>query len=198
MSSDTSDNAGASPQGASSADAPRKRRRRPVLRFVVVLVVLMVGFNALFYAWFSKTTYFESYLEVNARASAVVLDLLGEKATSHGVAVTSPRFALSIKRGCDAIQASVFFALLVAASPLAVPLLRRCAWMIGGTLVLLIINLVRIISLYYTGVWCSPETFEMMHVEVWQVAFIFLPIVLWLIWIRSLRLHQATNTHASA
>ena len=93
-------------------------------------------------------------------------------------------YSMSIKRGCDAIQASVFFALLVAASPLVVPFGRRLVWMVGGTALLLLINLVRIVSLYYAGVWFSPQTFEVMHVEVWQVAFIFLPILLWLVWIR--------------
>jgi len=158
----------------------------------------MIAFNALFYGWFSKTKVFDSYLALNAKVSASVLWLFGEQASANGVAVTSPRFALSIKRGCDAIQASVFFALLVAASPLAVRLSRRVAWMIGGTVLLLLINLVRIVSLYYTGVWFSPKAFEVMHVEVWQVVFIVMPILLWLFWIRRVSKPQVTQPDATA
>ncbi len=169
-----------------------------MLWFVVVLVVLMVVFNALFIGWFSKTEAFDSYLALNAKVSAFVLSLFGEEASATGLAVTSPRFALTIKRGCDAIQASVFFALLVAASPLAVPLSRRLVWMIGGTALLLLINLIRIVSLYYTGVWFSPKVFEVMHVEVWQVAFIMLPILLWLFWIRRISKPQGTQPDATA
>lgn len=177
------------------ASAKRSRRRRPVLRFVVVLLVLMGGFTALFYGWFSQSSYFQSYLEANASWSARVLSWLGEEASASGVSVNSPRFNLSIKRGCDAIQPSVFFALLVAASPVTVALWRRCVWMIAGTLVLLGINLFRIISLYYTGVW-SPQHFELMHVEVWQVVFVVLPILLWLIWVRAMNPGRATPSHA--
>jgi len=169
-----------------------------VLRFVVVLVLLMVVFNVLFYAWLSKTKAFDSYLALNAKVSASVLWLFGEQASARGVAVTSPRFALSIKRGCDAIQASVFFALLVAASPLAVGVTRRAVWMIGGTALLLLINLVRIVSLYYAGIFFSPTMFEVMHVEVWQVAFILMPILLWLFWIRRVSRPQIEVTQPDA
>lgn len=175
-----------------------RRRRRPVLRFVVVLVGLMLAFNALFYAWFSKTEAFDSYLALNAKVSASVLCLFGEEATASGMALTSPLFSLSIKRGCDAIQASVFLALLIAASPLAVPPARRLGWMIGGTALLLLINLVRIVSLYYCGVWFSPKVFEVMHVEVWQMAFILMPILLWLFWIRRVSRTQVTQSDATA
>jgi exosortase/archaeosortase family protein len=173
----------------------RKRRPRPVLQFVVVLLFLMGAFTLAFYGWFSHSPYFTTYLEANAALSASVLSILGEEASSSGVSVNSPRFNLTIKRGCDAIQPSVFFALLVAASPVTVSLLRRCVWMIVGTLVLLGINLFRIISLYYTGVW-SPEYFDLMHVEVWQVAFVVLPILLWLIWVRAMNPGRSTTTHA--
>jgi len=173
-------------------------RRRPVLWFVVVLVSTMIIFNALFYAWFSKTKVFDSYLALNADVSAFVLRIFGEQAKATGVSVTSPRFALSIKRGCDAIQASVFFALLVAASPITVGRLRRLGWAVCGTLLLLVVNLLRIISLYYAGVWFSPELFEMMHVEVWQVAFILLPILLWLFWIRHVSKPQVPRPDVAA
>ena len=49
--------------------------------------------------------------------------------------------------------------------------------------VLLSMNLVRLISLYYAGVYV-PSLFEALHVEVWQAVFIFVPIVLWVIWER--------------
>jgi len=193
---------GTSPENAPGADRelrrPRRRRRRnPVFRFVVVLVLLMVGFNALFYCWLSYTKAFESYLALNASVSAKVLCFLGEHARSSGEHLTSPRFSLTIKRGCDALQASFFFALLVIASPLTVPIRNRIVWMVGGTMLLLFINLVRIISLYYTGVW-YPSMFEVMHVEVWQVAYIVMPILLWLYWIRRVSKRPVGRTDASA
>ena len=55
--------------------------------------------------------------------------------------------------------------------------------MLVGTVLLLSMNLVRIITLYYAGIH-FPNAFETLHVEVWQAVFIFVPIVLWVIWER--------------
>jgi exosortase/archaeosortase family protein len=52
-----------------------------------------------------------------------------------------------------------------------------------GPLVLLVTNLARIVSLYFVQIhW--PSAFELLHVEVWQAAFIFLAVVLWIVWAR--------------
>jgi len=187
------------PRGSDAAPSKRRRRRHahPVRRFVIVLVVLLVVFNALFYGWLSHTEAFDAYLALNARVSAAVLHLFGEEASATGKMISSPRYSLTIKRGCDALQASFFFTLLVIASPLTVGRRNRLAWMVGGTLLLLVVNLVRIISLYYTGVW-YPSLFEVMHVEVWQVAYIVLPILLWLYWIRRVGRLSAVRSDATS
>ncbi len=46
---------------------------------------------------------------------------------------------------------------------------------------LLLLNLVRIVSLFYIQIH-FPRAFEVMHIEVWQVLFIFLAIALWALW----------------
>lgn len=64
--------------------------------------------------------------------------------------------------------------------------------MLLGTLCLLLLNVVRIVSLYYSGVYC-PRMFEVLHVDLWQPVFILLPLVLWLMWVRwSLRQRMET------
>ncbi len=170
-------------KGADSRRESWLAAKRPVLRFVLVFVVLIGGFNVYFYVWFSKSEAFESYLHFNAEVSGAILRVFGESARVAETSITSPRFALNIKRGCDAIQASVFFVFLVLASPLRSPLLRRLPAIIVGMALLLLINLVRIISLYYIGVYV-PSAFKTMHVEIWQALFIFLPLFLWVLWVR--------------
>ncbi len=157
--------------------------KRPVLRFVLVFAVLIGAFNVYFYVWFSKGEAFESYLHLNAEVSGAILRVFGESTHVAETSISSPRFALNIKRGCDAIQASVFFVFLVLASPLRTPLLKRLPAVIVGMALLLLINLVRIISLYYIGVY-FPGAFKTMHVEIWQALFIFLPLFLWVLWVR--------------
>ncbi len=106
-----------------------------------------------------------------------MLRVLGDDAAAKGTSITSSRFALDVKRGCDAIQASAFFVFGVLASPAPVSLLSRVVPLAVGTLFLLVMNLVRIVSLYYTGVY-FPKAFDVIHVDVWQALFIFLPLFL--------------------
>lgn len=171
------------------------RAKRPVLRFVLVLVVLMVAFNVSFLYWISEGRFFEGYLALNADAGAAILNAFGENARAMGTHLSSSRYALDIKRGCDGLQASVFFAIAVIASPCGVAMLARLPVIIVGTSFLLVFNLVRIVSLYYTGIY-FPDLFDIMHVDVWQPVFIFLPLFLWAMWARSVERRSTVRSHA--
>lgn len=158
------------------------KSNRRMLRFVLVMSVCMVGFNILFFLWIVPSEFFQNYLNVNARASVVILHLLGDDAIAKGTSITSSRFSVSIERGCEAIQVSMFFIIAVCAWPLPVSWRQRSLGLIVGTLLLMTLNLVRIVSLYYTGVY-FPNAFEVMHLDVWQPAFILLAIFFWVGWV---------------
>ncbi len=157
--------------------------KRGALRFVLYLGVWMTGFNAVFLRWLSPSEFFETYLCLNAEASAVVLQVLGDDASATGTAITSPRFSVNIQRGCEASQVSAFFVFAVLAWPASVSLWRRVTGIALGTLLLVIFNLVRIVSLYCTGVY-FPSAFEAMHVDVWPPVFMVLALFLWVMWMR--------------
>ncbi len=157
--------------------------KRSVLRFVVLLAVCMVGFNILFIVWITPSEFFQGYLRLNAGASAMVLQVLGDDASVTGTSITSPRYSLNIKRGCEAIQVSAFYIFAVLAWPLSVSWRQRAIGMAVGTLLLLTLNLTRIISLYYIGIY-FPSAFEAAHIDVWQPAFIVLALLFWVIWVR--------------
>ncbi len=157
------------------------RAKHPVLRFVLLLVLFTVVFNALFYLYVANSAGYDTYLNWNARASAMVLRLFGDDAVASGTAVNSSRYGVDIRRGCDAIQVTAFFVFGVLASPVPVSWRQRAVVAALGAGFLLAVNLVRIISLYYTGIY-FPSAFEIMHIDVWQPAFIFLTIFLWVAW----------------
>lgn len=123
--------------------------------------------------------FFALYLQANAAVSAWVLQVFGEDAASKGFAVSSARFYLEVRRGCDAIEPAALFSSAVVASPVA--LRFKAPGMIIGVAVLITLNLARIVSLFYTGIY-FPELFETIHIDVWQPAFIFLTLLLWFVW----------------
>jgi len=167
-----------------------------VLQFVVLLAGLMVVFNAFFYLYLSKASIFESYLRVNAQASAAALRVFGEQASAEANYIRSPRFSLQIKTGCDAIQASAFLVFIVLASPVAMSWLARLPAVAVGIALLLTLNLARVVTLYYVGVY-YPRAFDAIHVEVWQPVFIFLPLFFWFVWLRRAMRGEAVRTHAA-
>ncbi len=153
--------------------------KRPVLRFVVLFGVFMGLFYACTIIPFAEERAWPAYLRVNAQASAGILRVLGEQATTSGESVNSPRGSLRIARGCDAVQPSALFVAAVLASP--VSMWAKLPGMIIGTASLILLNLVRIVSLFYIQIH-FPRAFEVMHIEVWQALFIFLAIALWALW----------------
>lgn len=152
--------------------------RRPAVRFVLGFAVLMAAFTAFFYGYLTSSTIFERYLIWNARASAAVLRLLGENAVADGPRVVA-RFSVEIRHGCDAILPAGLFAMAVTAFPVRAWL--KLQGMAVGVVFIIGLNLVRIISLYYAGVYW-PAQFETIHIDVWQPAFIFFALLLWMLW----------------
>ncbi|RME41430.1 MAG: hypothetical protein D6788_01240 [Planctomycetota bacterium] len=156
--------------------------KRPALRFVITLVVLLAVFNYVYYVAFVRHHWLDRYLEGSATIAAAVLNVCGEQVTAQGTSVTSSRFTMQVAPGCDAIQAVALFAFAVLAFPARVRFGMKLLAALVGSVLLLIINMIRIISLYYVGVYLHAH-FETIHIDVWQTAFIFLPIFFWLAWI---------------
>ena len=62
-----------------------------------------------------------------------------------------------------------------------------------GILTIQILNLVRIISLIFLGMW-NHAAFEWAHLYVWQALIILDALLVWLIWLRSLpRSHDSPS-----
>ena len=63
-----------------------------------------------------------------------------------------------------------------------VPVIQRA--MVVGVLVLLLLNLVRIVTLFLMQVHAMYELFDLGHKSLWPMAFMLVSIVLWALWAR--------------
>lgn len=155
------------------------RGKRPVFQFVAVFAVLMVAFYACTFIPILHKDLLPRLQRANAVASTAILNLFGENATSRDTNIVTPRYPLNIAHGCDAVEPIALFVAAVLAFPTRWR--PKLPGLLIGTAVLAVLNLVRIVSLYYTGVhW--PIAFETMHVDVWQPAFIVLSLFFWVLW----------------
>ena len=120
------------------------------------------------------------YTVVLAKAVTAIINIFGAAATADGTLVQSPRFAISIAMGCDGVEASSLFF----AGVMAFPTTWR-AKLIGlsfGIPAIHVINLLRLVGLYYAGVYL-PSIVEEVHVYVAQTIVILLSTAILILWL---------------
>ena len=146
-----------------------------VLRFALVFALL----EALVYLVLWNAQLFEPYAELNARLTAALLRPFLEGTQAQGVYLMAPSFGIQVRAGCDSYQGSAVLLAGIAAFP--APLARK---LIGGTVgvvCLLVLNLLRLAALLWTGVHHNA-LFERMHLEILPAVFVGAALFLLLAW----------------
>jgi exosortase H (IPTLxxWG-CTERM-specific) len=150
------------------------------IRFLVVFGICLVVYYVATLTPPVKDWFFPKYLRANAVASGAILRATGQDVTVEGNSLVSAGgSAIQIERGCDAVEPSALVVAAVVASPVAWS--SRLLAAVAGTLALMVLNLVRVLSLYLIRVH-YPAVFETMHLDVWQVLFIIMALALWAVW----------------
>jgi len=103
-------------------------------------------------------------------------------------------FAVSIEPGCNGVEAMIVLASAVLAFPAS--WLYRLKGLLYGLLGIQLLNLVRIISLFYLGQW-NEAVFDWAHLYVWQALIMLDALVLFLIWIRLMPRRHSAAVRAS-
>lgn len=150
------------------------------LRFLLTFAFLMGLYYLATTTDTLKKGFFPWYLDATTYVSGSILQSCGYDELKvqrrlldfHGAWVT-------IERGCDAVAPTALFLSAVLASP--APALFKVYAVLGGTTILMVVNVIRIITLFLTRIhW--RKAFDVMHLDIWQAAFILLAIVLWAGW----------------
>lgn len=117
--------------------------------------------------------------------SAGILSLLDAQVTTSGkvIASTLQPFAISIEPGCNGVEAMII--LIAAMVVFPATWLQRLKGLVWGILAIQVLNIVRIISLFYLGLW-NEVWFEWAHLYVWQVLIMLDALIVFLLWVRYL------------
>jgi exosortase/archaeosortase family protein len=150
------------------------------LRFLVIFGALMVLYYFTTTTSIVKDRFFPWYLDATTRVSAASLSFFGYDGIERtGNVISAGGGWITVERGCDAVAPTALFISAVIASPAG--LSSKLLAVVGGTCILMVINVVRIVTLFLTRIhW--REAFDVMHLDIWQAAFIFLAILLWALW----------------
>ncbi len=154
---------------------------RPVLRAVVIFCLLLAVFYACELTGASDGSWRRAYLRTIAQSSSWILGWCGYASRVEDLTIIAPQFSVTIVRGCDALDTIAAFGAAVIASP--VTAWAKLPGLFAGATALLLLNLVRVVSLFLVGIH-APAAFDVMHREVWQASFVVAAVIFWAIWVQ--------------
>jgi exosortase H (IPTLxxWG-CTERM-specific) len=166
-------------EATAAGDEPEGRE--PWLRFALIFGGLAIVSEVLYYSVTLDSEGFRLYLGVLAELSAAFLNLFGSDVAVHETRISSSEFAVEVAQGCDAIQVCSLLAAAVIAFP--VEWKRKLRGLALGILWLQLLNLLRIITLFWIGAHFS-SVFSTAHEIVWPGILIVITIVTWILWVR--------------
>jgi len=153
--------------------------KRPVIRFGAIFAVCMLAFYLIEITPLFLDRILPYYAGINARISGFILETFREEVTVQETSIFSMRASLDVRHGCDALLPTALLVSAILASP--VRWRAMVPGVLAGTAVILLLNIARIVTLYYARVYV-PGFFDRMHLEVWPAIFILASLSLWVVW----------------
>lgn len=128
--------------------------------------------------------------------SGGLIHLFGGKALVSGAVLMSPTagFAVKVENGCNAVNVTILLWAAILTYP--APWLTRLKGLAAGTLALHLVNLARIITLYYLGQY-DRNWFDFAHYYVWESLIVLDTLAIFWIW-AALARRAGAPRHASA
>ncbi|HEX4955339.1 MAG TPA: exosortase H [Thermoanaerobaculia bacterium] len=165
--------------GKTSPEPGFVKRYRPELTFLTVFLVLLAGsFTLLSLNWVNDHV-IEPFTAGVAKASGVALNLIGQDIRMQGTMILGKRFSVNIKNGCNGVEAMLIFCCAVLAFPASWS--SKGKGLAIGLGLIQVVNLIRVVALYLTGVY-FPKLFDSSHTVVWQTVVILAGVLLWIFW----------------
>jgi exosortase H (IPTLxxWG-CTERM-specific) len=120
-----------------------------------------------------------------AKVCVTIVGVFDSHAIAYGKILqsTSSNFAISIERGCNGVEAVIILVSAMLAFP--APWKHKLVGISLGFLAIQVLNLVRIISLFYLGQW-NRLWFDWFHLYLWQALIVLDALVVFLVWLRYL------------
>ena len=150
--------------------------------FVVFVVVLAVMFGLELTPW-AQAYFVVPWTNALAAISTSIVTLFDPNVVASGKVIRSATngFAVSIEAGCNGVEATLVLFAAILAFP--APKRHKVIGLVIGVLAVQLLNIVRVISLFYIGQW-NLEVFEWAHQYVWQALIMLDVLIVWLIWVR--------------
>lgn len=153
----------------------------PVLKFFSIFVGIIAAYYLIFF-WTTEENMkiFDEYINFTASLSGLILSIFETGVNTAQGTISGPGCAVTLKFGCEGTEPLVIFVAAVLAFPTKWKL--KILGAVIGAAFLYILNIIRIVGLYFIQK-SAAQDFEIYHVVVFPMIFIFLSIILWGIWL---------------
>ncbi len=154
-----------------------------MMRFGVVFMTLLIGLLGLELLRPVQQLIVVPFTAGVAAASAWLLRFFDPQVLAQGVILSDLEsgFSVAIQAGCNGVEASIVLVAAMLAFPAGWGM--RLAGIGLGLVAIQLLNLLRIVSLFYLGQWDS-DLFEWAHLYLWQALIILDVLILFLLWLR--------------
>lgn len=166
-------------------------------RFVVVFVLVLVGLFTLEMQTSVQQQIVEPFTGLLAAASAAIVQPFDDTVMAYGkiLQFRDSGFAVSIEAGCNGVEATIVLIAAVLAFP--APWRARATAIALGFLAVQLMNILRIISLFYLGSW-NLDIFSWVHLYLWPALIMLDVLIVFIFYLRYLTRQPETGPHAGA
>ncbi len=156
-----------------------------MIRFFVLFTILLVGLFTLEILEPAEKYVILPFTSLIADVSVWIVQLFDDnvEAFRNVIRNSTTGFGVRIERGCNGVEAVIILFAAIFAFP--APIKNKLLGFVIGFFAIQLLNLVRIVSLFYLGQW-NQVAFEWFHLYLWQALIILDALVVWLIWLRTL------------
>ena len=154
-------------------------------RFFILFVVILVTLFAAELTAPVQSALVVPWTEALVRISAGLITFFDPLVAVFGNVLqsTTNGFALSVRSGCNGVEAAMILIAAMLAFP--APWKHRVIGIIAGLFAVQLLNIVRVISLFYLGQW-NMTVFDWAHLYLWPALIMLDVLIVWMIWIRTL------------
>jgi exosortase H (IPTLxxWG-CTERM-specific) len=152
-------------------------------RDLIIAYTVFIGFTVIAFVALQTIWCIDNVLHplnnATATGSAWLLNLFGGNAAHFDSQIASRVGSVNIAEGCNSVYATIIFLAGIFAFPTGWR--HKLLGAVIGTVMLFLINLVRVVTLVYLN-GSNKALFDEAHLYIWQFAIILFGGLLWLLW----------------
>jgi len=163
--------------------------RKPIYKFLGIFTISLCGFSFILQQDAVQTAFVSPHLNQVAWVCGKVLRTLGTQCEVYESSIVAARFSVQVIKGCESIYPTAMLWAALLAYPAAFG--WKISGLIGGALILFLLNIFRVITMFYIGVYL-PSLFDIIHIYAWQALFILVTLAVFLFWaVKAAKPHPA-------